>query len=196
MLTLYTPPEPPPVDRREIFRYAHVADEDARTELSPLLDRALEEMLPLITYRAVYARLPVRRTEDTLDLTFSVTRSRALAANLQNADEIVLFAATVGLGADRLIARHAARAPSYALLLDAIADERIEALADSLCATFSDGYTLSPRFSPGYGDLPLDLQRDVFNYLDCARKIGLHLNESLLMSPAKSVTALFGITSK
>ena len=52
---------------------------------------------------------------------------------------------------------------------------------------------LRPRFSPGYGDLPLELQKDVFRVLDCPRKIGLSLNESLLMSPSKSVTAIIGI---
>ena len=52
---------------------------------------------------------------------------------------------------------------------------------------------LPPRFSPGYGDLPLSLQRDIFRVLDCPRKIGLTLNESLLMSPSKSVTAIVGL---
>ena len=41
-----------------------------------------------------------------------------------------------------------------------------------------------PRFSPGYGDLPLTVQKDFFRVLDCTRKIGLSLNDSLLMSPS------------
>ena len=38
-----------------------------------------------------------------------------------------------------------------------------------------------------------DAERDIFRLLDCPRRIGLSLNESLLMSPSKSVTALIGI---
>ena len=57
----------------------------------------------------------------------------------------------------------------------------------------AEGKFLKPRFSPGYGDLPLEMQRDIFRVLDCSRKIGLTLNESLLMSPSKSVTAIVGI---
>ena len=49
------------------------------------------------------------------------------------------------------------------------------------------------RFSPGYGDLSLALQKDIFAVLDCPRKIGITLNESLLMSPSKSVTAIIGV---
>ena len=56
------------------------------------------------------------------------------------------------------------------------------------------GLPLSARFSAGYGDVPLELQRDIFALLDCPRRIGLTLNESLLMSPSKSVTAIVGIS--
>ena len=55
---------------------------------------------------------------------------------------------------------------------------------------------MKPRFSPGYGDLSLEMQRDIFRVLDCPRKIGLTLNESLLMSPSKSVTAIIGISGE
>ena len=52
---------------------------------------------------------------------------------------------------------------------------------------------LRQRFSPGYGDLPLQAQRAIFDALQCHKEIGLYLNESLLMSPTKSVTAIVGI---
>lgn len=52
---------------------------------------------------------------------------------------------------------------------------------------------LRPRFSPGYGDLAIDAQKDIFALLDCERQIGLTLGDSLLMSPGKSVTAFAGI---
>ena len=52
---------------------------------------------------------------------------------------------------------------------------------------------IRPRFSPGYGDLPIEIQKDIFRALDCPRRIGLTLNENLLMSPTKSVSAIIGI---
>ena len=80
------------------------------------------------------------------------------------------------------------------MFFQAIGAERIESLCDAFCAEReAEGLRLRPRFSPGYGDLPLELQRDLFRGLDCSRKIGLTLNESLLMSPSKSVTAIAGI---
>ena len=53
-----------------------------------------------------------------------------------------------------------------------------------------------PRFSPGYGDFPLEFQKDIFNLLSPNKRIGLTLNNSLLMSPTKSVTAVVGIVDE
>ena len=81
-------------------------------------------------------------------------------------------------------------------MLQALGAERIEALCDSFCDFLAAEYaplTVRQRFSPGYGDLPLQNQRAFFDALQCHREIGLYLNESLLMSPTKSVTAIVGI---
>ena len=102
---------------------------------------------------------------------------------------MLLFAATVGLELDRLIARAQSGAPARALLLQAIGAERIEALADAVGGPTpgrtrrSAALAVRPRFSPGYGDLPLALQREIFAALDCPRRIGLTLGGSLLMTP-------------
>ena len=52
--------------------------------------------------------------------------------------------------------------------------------------------SIAPRFSPGYGDFPLDCQKDIFAALDCG-SIGLTLNDNLFMTPSKSVTAVIGV---
>ncbi|MBR5134836.1 MAG: Vitamin B12 dependent methionine synthase activation subunit, partial [Clostridia bacterium] len=51
-----------------------------------------------------------------------------------------------------------------------------------------------PRFSPGYGDLPLSVQRSVATLLGMEKTLGVCLSDSLLMSPSKSVTAFVGVS--
>ena len=65
--------------------------------------------------------------------------------------------------------------------------------AAALQEFLNDG-SWTKKIHPGYGDLPLALQKDIFRVLDCPKRIGLTLNESLLMSPSKSVTALIGVS--
>ncbi|MCR5275107.1 MAG: Vitamin B12 dependent methionine synthase activation subunit, partial [Clostridiales bacterium] len=48
-------------------------------------------------------------------------------------------------------------------------------------------------FSPGYGDLPIEVQKEFLPLLDAERRLGITLSDSYLMSPSKSVTAIIGI---
>jgi len=184
--------EPPEVSRREILRYAGVK------ESTPELDQLMEECLKLtenrLRFQVCWAQYPVQMEGERLELGFAELNSRALAVNLQGCESIVLFAATIGMEMDRLIARQARISPARAHMLQAIGAERIE----SLCDAFNDEITRTfgstrPRFSPGYGDVPLQLQREVFRALQCAKHIGITLNENLFMTPSKSVTAIIGI---
>lgn len=184
----------PPVNRREVLRYAGAGVETA--ELTQLMDEALSEVSSVLCGAVCWQEFPLMRQEDILDLGFARVQSASLKRNLSGCDRIILFGATVGLGLDRLINRYSRLSPAKALMLQAIGAERIEALCDEFCDYIQDEYRsfyLRPRFSPGYGDFPLEFQNDIFRVLDCSRKISLTLNKSLLMSPTKSVTAIIGL---
>ena len=58
----------------------------------------------------------------------------------------------------------------------------------------AEGLYLRPRFSPGYGDLPLTLQKDIIRILNTPKTIGVSLTDACLMVPSKSVTALIGVS--
>ncbi|MBE6559552.1 MAG: Vitamin B12 dependent methionine synthase activation subunit [Ruminococcaceae bacterium] len=185
-----------PADRKEILRYAGAGDDVSG--IAELLERCLAEASGREAGRVCWCEFPIREIGEKLSLGFAETDSAALRKNLRGCGSIIVFAATVGMAFDRLIARYAAISPAKALLFQAIGAERIESLCDAFCRDIAaekaaEGRTLRPRFSPGYGDLPLQMQRDIFAVLDCPRKIGLSLNGSLLMSPSKSVTAIIGI---
>ena len=53
---------------------------------------------------------------------------------------------------------------------------------------------MTTRFSPGYGDYPIELQKSFLHILDAPRKIGLTANDSFLLTPVKSVTAIIGLS--
>lgn len=178
----------PPVDRAEALRYAGCASTDM--ELEEILDNSIEIINEKLTPRVCWCTLPVSVTGEKCDLGAFSVNSADLAESLSGCSRAVVFAATVGVDADRLIIRYGRLLPSRGVMLSAVADERIEALCDEFCAEFAPS---RPRFSPGYGDLPLEIQRDIFALLNCEKHIGLTLNQSLLMSPTKSVTAIFGL---
>ena len=185
----------PPVNEREALRYAGVKEDTA--DMNTLLQECIQLCQNSLTPRVCYSFYPVTRRDGILDLGFAQTDSSALKRNLAGCEEIVLFAATVGFGIDRLIARYKAASPSRAHMLQALGAERIESLCDvfheEIRQTLGD---TRPRFSPGFGDVPLSLQKDIFRALGCTSRIGVSLGENMLMSPSKSVTAIIGIRRK
>ncbi len=176
---------PPPVCEREILRYAGCRQADEG--VLALLEECLDDALPVLSYTVCF---------EEIDPTSFTARSEQLARNLDNCERVVLMAATLGVGIDRLIAKYGRLSPAKALILQAIGTERIEALCEAFCAEMEaeTGLCARPRFSPGYGDLPLDTQREVLARLEAAKRLGVTLNDSLIMAPSKSVTAFVGLS--
>lgn len=186
----------PPFCEKEILRYAGCKEADE--EIIALLRSCIAEAKDVLKYKVCYRHFHVKAHNDICDLGTFALRSANLALNLNGCEGAVLFAATVGVGMDRLIAKYGRISPSKALMLQAIGAERIEALCDTFCADISKEYKtgIKPRFSPGYGDLSLAAQKDIFAVLSPEKYIGLTLTDSLLMSPSKSVTAILGLGGK
>lgn len=182
---------PAPFDRKEILRYAGCLSETQ--EIASALDACLRACENSFSYRICYSVWTVERFYEVFG-----KESKTVNMHLGGCQYAVLFAGTVGLEIDRLIAKYANVAVSKSVLLQAIGAERIESLCDVFCKEIAEeasrqGYTAKTRFSAGYGDFPLTAQTEIFGGLDCARQIGLTLTDSLLMSPTKSVTAVIGL---
>lgn len=186
----------PPFCEKEILRYAGCKNAD--NEILTLMHSCIAEVRDTLTYKVCFREFNISVTDNICDFGVFKFRSQQLASNLAGCKSVIIFGATVGVGIDRLIAKYGRISPARALMLQAVGAERIEALCDAFCEDWQKekGAFLKPRFSPGYGDLPLSAQKDIFSVLDCEKRIGLFLNDSFLMSPSKSVTAFVGITDR
>ncbi len=127
--------------------------------------------------------------------------SETLKKNLKGCSRAVLFAATIGAGFDRLIRRYERTEMDTALFLQGYGAERAESLANTFNNEVKEaaellGYKAHPRFSPGFGDLQLAVQKEFLGLLDAGRRMGITLSESCLMAPSKSVTAIIGLERK
>ena len=80
-----------------------------------------------------------------------------------------------------------------AVVVDSMASVDIEKFMDKIEDELKERYKglyFTNRFSPGYGDYPLEKQREVVKILNTEKKLGLSLTDSLLLNPTKSVTGL------
>lgn len=124
--------------------------------------------------------------------------SKYLARNLAGCSRVILIASTIGPLADNLIRRFTKLDAAKAAIMQAAGAMFIESYLDGFNAQLEkeaeeQGYKLHSRFSPGYGDVSLEIQRHFFSILPCTQRIGLTLTDSLVMAPEKSVTAFIGM---
>lgn len=194
------------VNIREIYRYLGYGAKIPGEDVDVMIREVLAELTGAVQPRNVYKVYACSASETAVVLEGEtgtiVFESRNLAANLAQCKKVILIAATLGLGADKLLQKYEIVNMTKATITQACGAACIEAycniLQERICGEMSGGgvtFYLRPRFSPGYGDLPLHYQKVIFGELECSRRIGLTLTDSLLMYPTKSVSALIGLTT-
>ena len=191
--TVYGTREDVEISPAEALRYMGVRQAD---DVSlQLLESCQDKANRAFTYRAVFARFAFSLEGDTLTFPFGTVRSADLAAHLAGCEYAYVMAATAGHTIDRLISKYSALQPSHGLAYQAMGAAGIEAWCDHLCRFLQQQEALpfTPRFSPGYGDLPLSYQPQILSLLDTDRRIGISLSEGGMMLPTKSVTAFMGV---
>ena len=196
-------------DFKEIARYlGYRRTTPPEADVSALMEKAASEMQAVMKAQSVFEVFDLTvgsiRPSDystTVSLRFAdvTLQSRDLGRNLAGCSKVALLAATIGPQVDSLIRRHSSLNPVYASILQATGAMYIEELVDLINAEIkkiaeADGLKTRPRYSPGYGDVPLQVQKDFFRLLPCTR-IGLTLMDTLIMAPEKSVTAFVGLCS-
>lgn len=181
----------PPVREKELLRYAGGGDDRSALALIDGINKNPASMV-------CYALLDAEIDGEVCKIGGLELRSAKLAKCLFGCRKAVIFCATVGFEYDRLIAASTRLSPAKALMISALGSERAEAVCDAFCDSIEKELSvkLTPRFSPGYGDLSLEVQKDIFALLEPTKRIGVSLSDQMIMTPTKSVTAIAGICEK
>ena len=187
-------------NKQEALRYfrAQSGDIDAEALVDSAYEKLRGELQPRFTAKKFAC---IVRAEGDMPCVVldngTVFRSKALARYVGEAKELFLFGATLGSRVDVALRRMAVTSVAEAGAAQAVAAALIETYCDDCCCLLQQqlrsGEKLKWRFSPGYGDWPLEEQKILFPVLDCAHTIGLTLTESCMMAPVKSVTAVIAI---
>lgn len=184
------------IDVGEALRYLGAVD--APEALRRSVEGTARTLERTVQPQWVFRVFPVARVKDGFalvgaDVTLTGQTARRM---LPECAQAALLSCTLGARFDALLRAAQARDMARAVVLDACGSAWVEAgcdaAEDALRARFPEKY-LTDRFSPGYGDLPLALQPGICAALDAQRRLGVTVTESLLLNPAKTVTAVIGL---
>lgn len=192
---------PTSLNRAEALRYMGYDGVSPDENTSALIDKCERELLGVIKPCYVYKVFDIKHEESAVSVEGTTLRltGNSISEHLSGCTKCVLMAATVSAGADMLIRRLEAFDMTCAVITDFLASAAVEQVCDEAQALIMQelsGYNCTWRFSPGYGDLALDIQGEFLNILDAPKRIGLNVTDSNILTPRKSVTAVIGLSTE
>lgn len=117
--------------------------------------------------------------------------------HLEFCSQVILFCATLSQSTDTCIRIAQTSDVLAGMMTDAMASALTEQLCDEaeqeILSQFPGKFS-TWRFSPGYGDMPLEVQPDFLKIINADKRLGICVSEGGLLIPTKSVTAVIGLS--
>lgn len=189
----------PPIPMREVLHYlgwrGTPVEDSILSQIRDAMDLVQSELQPNVITRCF-----VLGSDGKLEDSVFEPKGADVKRMLSDCDAALLMAATLGAQSERLLLRQQARSSADALIMDAVLSAAIEAVCDEKEQLLREQYLelgryLTDRFSPGYGDMPLEQTKEICAVLQTEKTIGLTVSHSGIMIPRKSVTAILGVSS-
>ena len=188
------------INKEEVLRYLGYKGQEIDENLSNTIEECREEIKKIIIPRVIYSYKNIKLSDEGVEVitTNLILKGKDIKEHLKNSKECVLMAVTLGNEVERKTRLYEKINLTKALILDACATTAVEEVCDIVENSVKEkailsGMNITFRYSPGYGDLPLDVQNSFLRALDAQKKIGLTVSENNLLFPRKSVTAIIGI---
>ena len=177
------------------FKGAVRIPDDFRDVYQKALNMVVESSKPTAIVRTVPCRW-----NSALKLLEKKLTGKLVEKHLKNCEKVTLMLITLGREVDSLIEdAHLEGNELLSFFLDAVASEFAECVArevDLMLKEEEKGYVSGARISPGYVDLPLQLNQWIVNVLD-GNRFGISVKEdSYMLLPRKTISALIGWRKK
>lgn len=189
-----------PLNQKEAFRYLGYGKNIPSENILEIIRQCEQELLQVIQPRFVYKVFSLKKNQQNrYELADCVLplEGNSIQSHLQGCTKAVVLCATISNQVDRLLRQTEINDMTKAVIMDALASVAVEQVCDSIEEKLAEelqGWYLTWRFGVGYGDFPLSLQKQVLAVTDAPKRIGLHVNESYILTPRKSITCVIGMS--
>ncbi|QJA09756.1 Vitamin B12 dependent methionine synthase, activation domain protein [Romboutsia sp. CE17] len=185
----------------EVLRYleykGQIIDDNLKETINQCKNITKARINPRYTFR-VYS---IKKNKGIIEFEGSNLKleSRDLYKVLKDCNKCILMAATIGLDIEKDIRKYSFTELTKGIIIDSCATTAIEEVCDMVQEEvqnniLEDGQYTTLRYSPGYGDLPIEKNKDILNLINGQKEIGLTITTNGIMIPRKSVIAIIGIS--
>jgi hypothetical protein len=191
------------ISRDEVLRYLGYKSGVIEENMSLLVDECIEEMKGYISYKYSYKTFNIQKEEDKIRVIDSnvIFEGSDIKEHLKNSSMCAILAVTLGNLVDTKIRYYEKINLTKSLILDACASTAVEWVCDEVEKEIKHeaekkALGITYRYSPGYGDLSINIQPRILKAIDAEKRIGLTVTETNILIPRKSVTAIIGFQDK
>lgn len=187
------------INTEEALRYMGYNENIDIENIKPILRTCEDELLNAANIRYCYKLFDIEHHTDSIIVTgtnLNLT-GKSITNHLDGCNKAVLMACTLSDKVDKLISRYNITDMTSALITDSMASAMIEQVCNEVEIIIKNQLKIENmtwRFSPGYGDLPIDIQKNFIQVINANKQIGLTVTENNILIPRKSVTAVIGIS--
>jgi len=192
------------INENEVLRYLEYKGQKISYDLKKTIDECIKITKEKINPRYILRVYPILRensNRDEIHIKGSnlKLKSKDLYNLLDNCNECIIMIATLGMDIEKEIKKYSYLELTKSIIIDACATTAIEEACDLIQNNIEEelknqGKYITMRYSPGYGDLSIEVNKEIINLLNSQKEIGLTITESGIMIPRKSVVAIIGIT--
>lgn len=196
------------INEREVLRYLKYKNQYIDNNLDQKIKQCIRVTKENINPRFIFRRYAIKKSKSSnekgeiyIEGTNLILKSNDIYNLLLECDECILMSTTLGLGIEKEIRKLSYIDLTQGIIVDACSTAAIEEFCDILQENISqellkENKYITYRYSPGYGDLPIEINIDINNLLNSQKEIGLTVTSDGIMIPRKSVVAIIGISNK
>ncbi|RKD26525.1 Vitamin B12 dependent methionine synthase, activation domain [Caminicella sporogenes DSM 14501] len=191
------------IDKREVLRYLGYKNGAVDSKIDKMINECIVELKEIAKTNFVFNIFDISKKNNEVFIGNKIFKleGRDIVKHLKNSEKCAVMAATLGSEVDKKIMYYGKIDLVKSIVFDACATAGIEALCDSVETIIkkiaaNNGYYITSRYSPGYGDFPINVQFKILELLTAFQNIGLTITDSCILVPRKSVTALIGFSKK
>lgn len=189
------------LDKKEALRYLGYGNNEPDEQVKKMLDECEKQITDIVKPAFAYKIFDIEWKDDGIYIpgTTLVFTGESIREHLEGCEKVILMCATSGQEVDRLIRTTQIRGMAKAVIMDALASVSVEYVCNEAERLIRDNvkdYYFTWRFSPGYGDLPIEIQGSFLNVLDAPKTMGVSVTAGDMLTPTKSVTAIIGLSKE
>lgn len=186
------------IPKDEVLRYLGYKNQEIDKSLNQKIDDIIVETEKNLSVKYMYKLFDIVHLKDgvLIDGTNTVMYGEDIKNHLSKCKRCILIAVTIGADIEKKIMAKQICSINDAFIMDACATAAVECSCDELelaIVNSINNCNINNRYSPGYGDFSIDFQPKLLSLLDAGKKIGLYVNQSNILTPRKSVTAVIGV---